>query len=276
MAKTLVLAGTDFSTNKLATVSFDGSSIPCTGISLDEITKAVTSLTAFTLTATPEPSNTTDAVTWATSDATVATVAAGVVTPIKLGQVTITATCGEYSAGCVVTIDNVVVPYKAVSGYAPFLRSSTGNSMTTGKVASTTTSGKSLIIAADQESGLYTIESKTDVDTSPYRFVPIMIPNGATKIIISTSLANLKTRALYIDSTKQQTTHQTGIGAYCVQGLTGEYYDQGSTAASPITLDIPSNVAGLDSCCICVMLNQNVDYWQEYTSSITLAFSYDT
>ena len=273
MAKTLVLNGTNFSANKVATVTF-GDTVPCTGITLDESLKSVTSMTAFVLTATPEPLNTTDTVVWTSSDETVATVSGGSVAPLKLGMVTITASCGSYSASCVVTIDNVVVPYKAVAGYGPFRRMSNGNSMTTGKLTSET--GKSFIIAADQETGLYPIESKTDVDTSPYRFVPIIIPAGATKIVITTTLGNIKTRSLYIDSTKQQTTHNTGVGAYCVYGATGEYYDQGSTAASPIVLDIPQNVDGLDSCCFCMVVNQNYNYGQDYTENVSVVFTYDS
>lgn len=272
MAKTLVLNGTNFSANKVATVTF-GDSVPCIGITLDESSKFVTSMTAFVLTATPEPSNTTNAVVWTSSDETIATVSGGSVTPLKLGTVTITASCGSYSANCAVTIDNVVVPYKAVAGYGPFKRSSAGNALTTGKATGET--GKSFIIAADQENGLYTIESKTDVDTSPYRFVPILIPAGATKVIVTTTLGNIKTRSLFIDSTKAQTTFDTGIGAYCVYGATSDYYDQSSTAASPITLDIPQDVEGLDACCICMMVNQNYTYGQDYTEHVNVVFTYD-
>lgn len=273
MSKALVLKGTNFSANKVATISFGGS-VPCTGIELDQTTKSATSMDAFALTATPSPSNTTDTVAWSSSDETVATVTAGVVTPLKLGTATITVTCGNYSATCAVTIDNVKVAYKAVAGYGPFRRSSSGNALTTGKVTGET--GKSFIIAADQATGLYQIESKTDVDTSPYRFVPILIPNGATKIVITTTLGNIKTRSLYIDSTKQQTSVQTGIGAFCVYGGTSSDYDQGSTAATPITLTIPQDVEGLDSCCICMIVNQNYTYGQDYTENVDVVFSYGT
>lgn len=273
MAKTLVLNGTNFSANKLATVTW-GESIPCTGITLDESTKDVTSMMAFTLTATPTPANTTDEVYWTTSDDTVASVASGVVTPLKLGTVTITATCGEYSASCAVTIDNVVATFKAVAGYAPFRRSSSSTALTTGKA--TGTEGKSFILANDQASGLYPIESKTDVDTTPYRFVPILIPAGATKITITTTLGNIKTRSLYIDSTKVQTSVDTGIGAFCVYGGTSSDYDQGSTASTPITLNIPQNVDGLDSCCIAMVVNQNYTYGNDYTQYVNVVFSYGT
>ena len=106
MSKALVLVGTDFSANKLTTVTLEGGGggVSCTGIALDHNTLDVFSLTAVTLTATVSPSNCTDPVTWASSDSTIATVSNGVVTPLKIGTATITATCGNYSASCVLTV----------------------------------------------------------------------------------------------------------------------------------------------------------------------------
>lgn len=267
MAKTLVLKGTNFSAHKIETVVF-GDSVPCTGITLDQQTKAVTALSPFTLTATPAPSNTTDEVAWTSSDPSVATVVNGVVTPISLGEVTITATCGNYSATCTVTINNVVPDYVAVCGYNPYRRTADGSAATTDKNYSQT---QLFIIAADQETG-YPIESK-DVDTSPYRFVPIMIPDGATKIILTTSLGNVKIRPLYFDSTKQETIFTSGA-VFCVEGTTGAY-DQGSTTPTPITTTIPTNVEGLDSFCMGIVIGGGS--WtsgQDYSNSINIVFAY--
>lgn len=273
MAKTLVLNGTNFSANKLATVTW-GESIPCTGITLDESEKSVTSMSAFTLTATPAPANTTDEVYWSSSDANVATVVNGVVTPTGLGISTITVTCGSYSATCAVTVDNVVPEYKAVCGYSCYRRTSTGDAATTGKSSAAQTS--IFMIAADQETGLYPIESKTDVDTSPYRFVPIMIPNGATKIIVSTTqestFGKFKTRVEYFDSTKQETSYGNG-GAYVVSG-SNDAYDQPSTQVSPIILTIPDNIAGLDSVAIGLNFQNNGTSGTDYSNVIGIAFSY--
>lgn len=272
MAKTLVLKGTNFTAHKIETVTF-GEAVPCTGITLDEQTKSVTSLSPFTLVATPAPSNTTDTVVWTSSDTDVATVADGVVTPVGLGEVTITVTCGSYSATCAVTINNVVPSYKAVCGYGANLRSSAGNALTTSKASGATT--QYFIIADDKASGLYPIESKTDVDTSPYRFVPIMIPKGATKVIISSTNQNLgkfKTRSEYCDSTKQETTYGNG-GAFCVQGQK-DTFDQGSTQNSPIELTIPQNVEGLDSCCFALLFANQGNSFEDYSSTISIAFAY--
>lgn len=68
-------------------------------ISLDTTTLELTEGESETLVATANGD-----VTWTTSDATVATVANGVVTAVSAGTVTITATCGTETATCVVTV----------------------------------------------------------------------------------------------------------------------------------------------------------------------------
>lgn len=103
MAITLVVKEADFSTNKLTTVTLDNL-VPCTGISLDVSTLSITYGSTGSLTATATPSDTTDQISWESSDTTVATVSNGTVTPAGVGSTTITATCGEYSATCTVTV----------------------------------------------------------------------------------------------------------------------------------------------------------------------------
>lgn len=110
MAKTLVIKGADFSTNKLTTVSF-GEEVPCTGVSLNTDTISFDSLSdTETLTATLTPANTTDTLTWSSSDTSIAVVANGVVTPVGLGSATITATCGNQTATATVTVAVIASP----------------------------------------------------------------------------------------------------------------------------------------------------------------------
>lgn len=102
MATTLVIKSADFSVNKLTTVTLDEQT-QCTGISLDHSTLDVIYGETGTLVATATPSDTTDTISWESSDLTIATVSNGVITPVGVGTATITVTCGNYSATCAVT-----------------------------------------------------------------------------------------------------------------------------------------------------------------------------
>ncbi|MCM1462230.1 MAG: Ig-like domain-containing protein [Bacteroides sp.] len=99
------------------TATFVKAEVPLTGITLDKTTANIVVGATTTLTATKAPADTTDdtAITWTTSDATVATVAGGVVTGVKAGTATITATCGEKTATCAVTVKTDATPCTAVT-----------------------------------------------------------------------------------------------------------------------------------------------------------------
>ena len=89
---------------------------PVSGISLDKETLSLTEGETETLTATIKPSNATDkTITWTTSNSAVATVDGGVVTAVKAGTATITATAGGYSASCVVTVEAAVRPITSLA-----------------------------------------------------------------------------------------------------------------------------------------------------------------
>ncbi len=83
-------------------------------MTLDRTEISATEGTTVQLTATVTPDNVTDkTVTWTSSDESVATVdATGLVSVLKPGEATITASCGEAKATCLV---------KAVSGIAGIL-----------------------------------------------------------------------------------------------------------------------------------------------------------
>lgn len=79
--------------------------VAVSGISLDKSTLSITKGGTATLVATVSPSNATDkTISWTTSNSSIATVSNGVVTAVETGEATITATCGEHSATCVITI----------------------------------------------------------------------------------------------------------------------------------------------------------------------------
>ena len=85
--------------------------IPCKGIILSNASLTFTSSGTQTITAYIEPADTTDKLIWISSNEAVATVNSnGVVTAVSNGNATITATCGEHSATCLVSVSGVVAP----------------------------------------------------------------------------------------------------------------------------------------------------------------------
>ena len=84
--------------------------ITCTGLSLNKSTLTLAPIGASeALIATPTPTNTTDVITWESSNTGVATVNDnGVVMAISNGSCTITATCGNVSKSCSVTVNTTI------------------------------------------------------------------------------------------------------------------------------------------------------------------------
>ena len=87
-----------------ATCAVTVSAVPATGITLDQTTLTLKQYATETLTATVTPENTTNKLTWSSSDEKVATVTDGVVKGVAKGTATITATVGAFSATCAVTV----------------------------------------------------------------------------------------------------------------------------------------------------------------------------
>ena len=78
--------------------------IKCDGISLDRSEIVLDTSEPIQLNPTVTPIDTTESIVWWSSDESVAKVNQGVVTPIAMGECTITATCGSYSAECNVNV----------------------------------------------------------------------------------------------------------------------------------------------------------------------------
>ena len=85
---------------------------PCTGITLDKDTLTIACGEKATLTATVEPTDTTDKVVWSSKDDNIATVENGVVTAVGHGETTITATCGNQTASCKVIVNKAFLTGK--------------------------------------------------------------------------------------------------------------------------------------------------------------------
>ena len=100
--------------DKTATCAITVVATPVTSVALNKISASLKAGETITLTATVNPSDATDkAVTWSTSDASVATVTNGVVVAIKVGTATITAKAGDKTATCAVTV--IPTPVSSVS-----------------------------------------------------------------------------------------------------------------------------------------------------------------
>ena len=92
--------------------------VPVEGVTLSETEAEVPEEGELTLTATVTPDNASDkAVTWASSDAAVATVSEGKVTGVKAGEAVITVTTadGGKTAECKITVTPKAIPVESVS-----------------------------------------------------------------------------------------------------------------------------------------------------------------
>ena len=176
MGKALVLKGTDFSANRLDTVTFND--IPCTGISLSSSTATVATTT--TLTATLTPANTTDTVVWESSDTRVATVNNGVVTAESNGTATITATCGQFSATCAVTVAIPMIGAKPGMTQVIVQNGTLADALTPANTSSTS------FASVGGTSGDYIAAWSPAVENTNYELLyPYKIPQGAKTISVT-------------------------------------------------------------------------------------------
>ena len=144
-SKTLTFSAADKSAATVAgshtetltfTVKVESAAVAVTGVSLDKDTLELTAGgDTATLTATVAPDDATDkTVTWESSDTSVATVADGVVTPVAKGTATITATAGDKSATCTVTVKQLYSitltgPYSGATLVMEYYEGDTWNDM---------------------------------------------------------------------------------------------------------------------------------------------------
>lgn len=110
-----VITATAGGVSGTCTVSVQAAAIPATEITLDKNALELTEGGTATLTATVTPANSTDNVVWSVSPAGFATVTGGVVTALKAGNCTITATAGSKSATCAVTVKAKIIAVQSVT-----------------------------------------------------------------------------------------------------------------------------------------------------------------
>jgi len=156
--------------------------VPITGITLNQTTASLKVGNTVTLTATAEPSDTTEDlgdVTWTSADETIATVDAnGVVTGVKAGETTITAKAGDFTATCKVTVNKKSSSSSSSSG-------SSGSSSTTNKTESTTTTTTTTPNGTKVETTTETTKDGTTVET-----VTTTTASGETSTTVTSTLDN--------------------------------------------------------------------------------------
>lgn len=202
MSKALIIKGANFAANKIETIVVSDT-VPCTGIALSQSTMTATALgVAGTLTATVTPADTTEAVTWASSNTDVATVAEGVVTITGVGSATITATCGSQSATAEVT--------STITINANTLHATNGQQLASTNL--TVNPPKNYASLYAYEKGrVYSSDVATAsgyrafaVDTN-YTY-PIMLPKNTGSVIVTAPASfNLAGKICLFDSTQKQT-----------------------------------------------------------------------
>lgn len=259
MGKALIIPNVDFSEVAIDTVTIR-QDVYCTGITLDKSTAVINSLSdTLTLIPTVTPSNTADAVIWSVDDSAVARVEGGVVTPLAGGSVTVTATCGSYSASCSISIHAFIDAEIAYGYYFSGAAPSTGDStVRVGGGASATTYGGSVSETDKTGNGRYAYDSGGHI--SGGHAYPLAIPDGATGVSVVVPDQTIKFAIAWMD-----TTNGSGYGnsyAKLVQ-IEGNPW---STAAGSRVVERPDS--GEDSFFISVYLKNNLT--QEILDQITV------
>jgi len=214
MGKALVLKDVDFATNKLDTVTY-GDIVPCTALSLSQNTISFSAIDAtVTLTATKTPANTTDELTWSSSNENCATVADGLVTCVGVGSATISVTCGSQSATCSVSSTLTIVPedtYYTENGayYSGSMQLPTKNGI--GRATST----RGRLFYSTTEYGQYRVFVLTE-NAGKYA---IPIPKGTTHISIKPPDGMETSTSLILANVNEKQTYVTGQDGNAALGL---------------------------------------------------------
>lgn len=254
MARTLVIGNADFSVNKFDTVTFTESK-PCTAISLDKSTDSITSISGTsTLTATKTPADTTDSVIWSSSDSDVATVANGVVTAIGCGTAVITATCGEQSDTCTVTVTHVATLGYAIDKYL-------GKGDSKDYLDGGTLANYAIGFSETGDTRRVSYDNRTE-DRYPY-----VIPKGATKIEISCT--NFKPYGFWMVSTER-----SSLTATVALALTKDSFGSAQSSYGSRSVTIPAksgDYAEMDSVAFVFQFNGTIE--ESSTDEITVTFT---
>lgn len=236
MSKALVIKGANFATNKVETVTL-GETVPCTGIELSQSTIEFTAYSSTELSATLTPANTTDTLTWASSDTDVATVSgSGVVTCVGVGTATITATCGEQTATCgvsasiAVDMNNTYHQENAVYRYSGSI--DLANNKDWIGLTDSNVSNRRIYYSEDNLLGGY----RAFIGASYDGMYLMPIPNGANHIHVTAPSEFTWVAVILADSlTKSQAS---GSDGECASAVAAPFSNTGNS--DPLDIDISS------------------------------------
>ena len=276
MSKVAVIDGANFYVNRLKVIQFGD--IHCTGISLDKSTISVDEGETDTLVATPTPANTTDEITWSSSNVRVATVVNGVVTGVHEGTATITVTCGNYSDTCDITVESSIIdasPKAVVLAYKTSTMEFWGYATTAGLASNR---GK----AVGLNNGYYPILGiSLDYEIEGYgSLYPILLPEGAKTIHITCpkfapiiTYYNSKEKAII--GSGQFTRRDACL---CVGGevpSSGTPWSISGWTYNERTITIPDDIVGLDSFSLSFYAANSTDYETWDLSNVEIEYGYE-
>lgn len=233
MAKTLIIKNANFAENKLATVTFNADPVPCEGIAFDTSTYTITDYDTVAVNYNVSPVDTTDPITWMSSNTSVATVANGVITPVGLGTTTITATCGNFSASATVTV--------AFAYDANYQFYQTVNASGKAYLSASYVRSRLSAFGTGEQAGDYNIPDSTSGGSAI--LYPIKIPQNATRIrvtlTVGTNFYNAADSAIHWLSNEPCGDSSLPNAALYVESTLFN-----PRSGTPLTVDIPS---GADS-----------------------------
>lgn len=269
MSKALVIKGASFAANKVETITLT-QPIPCTGLSVSPTTVSFTALnTTQQLTVTKTPADTTDTISYASSNENVATVSnSGLITCVGVGSATITVMCGEQSAEVTLTaIHSIVLDdvYSVLNGmiYAETL----SLSATPPKdyiSYSGSTKGRLYYSNKNTLQGYKAFAMAASVTDEMFA---IPLPKGATKVSFDPP-TGMRNRGFFVLlNSHEKQTYVNGVNA----ALGIQHYLRNNIATYPSEIDFANYASAADS--FIVSVQSPSEPAESVTGKTTLVFT---
>lgn len=269
MSKALVIKGASFAANRVEQIVIS-QPVPCTGLTLSQNTITFTAIgQTQQLTATLTPADTTEALTWVSSNPDIISVSdTGLVTCIGVGTATITAMCGVQSASCAVTATHTInaATLKAGNGY----QLATTNLSIGKDYCSVYPLAYSRVYATEVQADYHAFPFSTYTDLTSDAY-PIKLPAGTKDIAVEYS--DYFTNNCYIcllDSTTRNTDLPSSVATNeCAKALTN--ITSMAKSGNVYSYQIPEEV-NADSFVMHIRGASGTDA-SESTATVTITFS---